>query len=348
MKRVLLILTLALLCISCVDSDTDRTHAAAPQAGQVLINGAGATFPTPIYSKWFSEYHRKFSNIQINYQSIGSGGGIRQMIEGTVDFGATDGPMTDEQLKQAKTTILHFPTVLGAVVPAYNIAGVTQDLNFTPEALAGIFLGKITKWSDPELKKANPGINLPDQNIVVIHRSDGSGTTYVWVDYLSKVSPEWKSKVGVNTSVNWPVGLGGKGNEGVAGLVKQTPNSIGYVELIYAVQNKMGYGKVRNAAGTMIKAELASVTAAAASMKNMPADFRVSITNAAGKDAYPISSFTWLLIPTKIQDAAKKKALTEFLQWMLADGQNMVEALSYARLPKEVVAMEQKTIAGIQ
>ena len=348
MKRVLLILTLALLCISCVDSDTDRTHAAAPQAGQVLINGAGATFPTPIYSKWFSEYHRKFSNIQINYQSIGSGGGIRQMIEGTVDFGATDGPMTDEQLKQARTKILHFPTVLGAVVPAYNIAGVTQDLNFTPEALAGIFLGKITKWSDPELKKANPGINLPDQNIVVIHRSDGSGTTYVWVDYLSKVSPEWKSKVGVNTSVNWPVGLGGKGNEGVAGLVKQTPNSIGYVELIYAVQNKMGYGKVRNAAGTMIKADLASVTAAAASMKNMPADFRVSITNAAGKDVYPISSFTWLLIPSKIQDAAKKKALTEFLQWMLADGQNMVEALSYARLPKEVVAMEQKTIAGIQ
>jgi len=348
MKRVLLILTLALLCISCVDSDTDRTHAAAPQAGQVLINGAGATFPTPIYSKWFSEYHRKFSNIQINYQSIGSGGGIRQMIEGTVDFGATDGPMTDEQLKQARTKILHFPTVLGAVVPAYNIAGVTQDLNFTPEALAGIFLGKITKWSDPELKKANPGINLPDQNIVVIHRSDGSGTTYVWVDYLSKVSPEWKSKVGVNTSVNWPVGLGGKVNEGVAGLVKQTPNSIGYVELIYAVQNKMGYGKVRNAAGTMIKADLASVTAAAASMKNMPADFRVSITNAAGKDVYPISSFTWLLIPSKIQDAAKKKALTEFLQWMLADGQNMVEALSYARLPKEVVAMEQKTIGGIQ
>jgi len=348
MKRVLLILTLALLCISCVDSDTSRTNAAAPQAGQVLINGAGATFPTPIYSKWFSEYHRKFSNIQINYQSIGSGGGIRQMIEGTVDFGATDGPMTDEQLQQAKTKILHFPTVLGAVVPAYNIAGVTQDINFTPEALAGIFLGKITKWSDPELKKANPGINLPDQNIVVIHRSDGSGTTYVWVDYLSKVSPEWKSKVGVNTSVNWPVGLGGKGNEGVAGLVKQTPNSIGYVELIYAVQNKMGYGKVRNPVGAMIKADLASVTAAAASMKNMPADFRVSITNAAGKDAYPISSFTWLLIPSKIQDAAKKKALTEFLQWMLTDGQNMVEALSYARLPKEVVAMEQKTIAGIQ
>src|SRR6201993_4206249 len=231
MKRLVVILTLALLCISCVDSDTSPTHAAAPQAGR-------------------------------------SGGGIRQVTEGTVDFGATDGPMTDEQLKQAKTKILHFPTVLGAVVPAYNIPGVTQEIKFTPESLTGIFLGKITKWSDPELKKANPGINLPDQNIVVIHRSDGSGTTYVWVDYLSKVSPEWKSKVGVNTSVNWPVGLGGKGNEGVAGLVKQTPNSIGYVELIYAVQNKMGYGKVRNAAGTMIKADLASVTAAAASVKN--------------------------------------------------------------------------------
>src|SRR5437870_4543671 len=346
MKRVVLILALALLGISCAGSE--RTQAAAPPADQILINGAGATFPYPIYSKWFNEYHRKFPQIQINYQSIGSGGGIRQVIEGTVDFGATDGPMTDEQLEQAKVKILHFPTVLGAVVPAYNIAGVSEEINFTPEALAGIFLGKITKWSDPELKKANAGINLPDQNIVVIHRSDGSGTTYVWVDYLSKVSPEWKSKVGVNTSVNWPVGLGGKGNEGVAGLVKQTPNSIGYVELIYAIQNKMGYGKVRNATGTMIKADLASVTAAAASMKNMPADFRVSITNAAGKDVYPISSFTWLLIPSKIQDAAKKKALTEFLQWMLADGQNMVEALSYARLPKEVVAMEQKTIAGIQ
>ena len=349
MKRVLTILTLALLCISCVDSDTNRTHAAEPQAGQVLINGAGATFPYPIYSKWFSDYHRKFPQIQINYQSIGSGGGIRQVTEGTVDFGATDGPMTDEQLQQAKTKILHFPTVLGAVVPAYNIAGVTQDINFTPEALAGIFLGKITKWNDPELIKANAGLNLPSQNIVVVHRSDGSGTTYVWVDFLAKVSPEWKSKVGVNTSVNWPVGLGGKGNEGVSGLIKQTPNSIGYVELIYAVQNKMGYGKVRNSSGAMIKADLASVTAAAAAAaKTMPADFRVSITNAAAKDAYPISSFTWLLIPSKIQDAAKKKALTEFLQWMLADGQNMVEALSYARLPKEVVAMEQKTIAGIQ
>src|SRR5438552_4611180 len=321
MKRVVLILALALLGISCAGSE--RTQAAAPPADQILINGAGATFPYPIYSKWFNEYHRKFPQLQINYQSIGSGGGIRQVIEGTVDFGATDGPMTDEQLKQAKTKILHFPTVLGAVVPAYNVPGVTQEINFTPEALAGIFLGKITKWSDPEFKKATAGVNLPDNNIVVIHRSDGSGTTYVWVDYLSKVSPEWKSKVGVNTSVNWPVGLGGKGNEGVAGLVKQTPNSLGYVELIYAVQNNMAYGRVKNSSGNFVKADLAGVTAAAAgAAKEMPDDFRVSITNAPGKTAYPISSFTWLLVPSKFSDATKRDALKGFVKWMLADGQN--------------------------
>jgi phosphate transport system substrate-binding protein len=290
-----------------------------------------------------------FPQIEINYQSIGSGGGVRQITEGTVDFGASDMPMTDEQLNQAKTKILHFPTVLGAVVPTYNIAGITQEINFTPEVLAGIFLGKITKWNDAELRKVNAGVNLPDRKIVVIHRSDGSGTTYVWVDYLSKVSPEWKSKVGANSSVNWPVGLGGKGNEGVAGLIKQTPDSLGYVELIYAIQNKMGYGKVRNAAGSFVKADLASVTAAAAgAAKSMPADFRVSITNTSGKDAYPISSFTWLLIPSQIQDQTKKKTIKDFLQWMLADGQNMVEALSYARLPEEIVAMEQKALAGIE
>jgi phosphate transport system substrate-binding protein len=347
MKRIIPILVLTLLCISCADSE--RTSADTPPADQVLITGAGATFPTPIYSKWFDQYHRMFPQIQINYQSIGSGGGIRQVAEGTVDFGATDGPMTDEQLKQAKTKILHFPTVLGAVVPTYNIPGITQEINFTPEALAGIFLGKITKWNDPELKNANAGVNLPDKNIVVIHRSDGSGTTYVWVDYLAKISSDWKSKVGVNTSVNWPTGLGGKGNEGVTGLVKQTPNSLGYVELIYAIQNKMPYGKVRNSTGALVKADLASVTAAAAAVvKTIPADFRVSITNSPGKDAYPISSFTWLLIPSKIQDQTKKKVIKEFLQWMLTDGQNMVEALSYAKLPKEVVAMEQKALASIE
>jgi len=346
MNRVFSIFALILAAITCAAGS--RIHAAAAP-DQVLINGAGATFPYPIYSKWFDQYHKLFPQIQINYQSIGSGGGVRQVLEGTVDFGASDMPMTDEQLTQAKVKILHFPTVIGADVPTYNIPGVTQDINFTPEALVGIFLGKITKWSDPELKKANPGVNLPDKTIVVIHRSEGSGTTYVWVDYLAKVSPEWKTKVGVNASVNWPVGLGGKGNEGVSGLIKQTPNSLGYVELIYAIQNKMTYGKVRNSAGKFIKADLASVTAAAAgAARSMPADFRVSITNAPGSDAYPISSFTWLLIPSKIQDPVKKKAITDFLKWMLTDGQNMVEALSYARLPKEVVAMEQKVIPTIQ
>jgi phosphate transport system substrate-binding protein len=354
MSKIVCILVLTLLSVACSnsgpagDSPLPSTMATAP-GGQVLMNGAGATFPNPIYSKWFDQYHRMFPQVQINYQSIGSGGGIRQITEGTVDFGATDGPMTDEQLKQAKTDILHFPTVLGAVVPTYNVPGVTQEINFTPEALAGIFLGKIKRWNDPEITKPNMGVNFPANEIVVVHRSDGSGTTYVWVDYLAKVNPEWKSKVGVNTSVNWPVGLGGKGNEGVAGLVKQTPNSIGYVELIYAVQNKMPYGKVRNSSGSFIKADLAGVTAAAAAAsQNMPADFRVSITNAPGADAYPVSSFTWLLVPSKIQDEAKRKAMKDFLQWMLTDGQNMVEALSYAKLPQEVIAMEQKAIAKIE
>ncbi len=321
----------------------------AAAADRLQLHGAGATFPYPIYSKWFDEYHKMNPAIEINYQSIGSGGGIRQLLEGTVDFGASDGPMTDDQLKQAKIKVLHFPTVLGADVPTYNVAGVSQELKFTPEALAGIFLGKITKWNDPELTKANPGVKLPGNDILVIHRSDGSGTTYIWTDYLAKVSPEWKSKVGTNTSVNWPVGLGGKGNEGVAGLVKQTPNSIGYVELIYAVQNHMAYGLVKNSSGNFVKAELASVTAAAAGTANqMPEDFRVSITNAAGKNAYPVSSFTWLLIPAKITDPQKKKVITEFLRWMMTDGQKLTEALSYAPLPKAVVAKEMKAISLIQ
>jgi phosphate transport system substrate-binding protein len=319
----------------------------------VLINGAGATFPYPIYSKWFDEYHKKFGNIQINYQSIGSGGGIRQVLAGTVDFGASDGPMTDDQIREFKAKrgvdILHFPTVLGAVVPTYSIPGVTAELNFTQEALAGIFLGRITKWNDPAIAGPNKGVNLPADDLVVVHRSDGSGTTYVWTDYLSKVSSEWKTKVGTNTSVNWPVGLGGKGNEGVAGLVKQTPNSIGYVELIYAIQNNMPYGRVRNSSGKFIKAELASVTAAAAgAAKNMPADFRVSITDAPGATAYPISSFTWLLVPAQISDASKRDALKGFIRWMLADGQNLAEALHYAKLPKELVQMEMKALAQIQ
>jgi len=317
------------------------------------INGAGATFPYPMYSKWFDEYHKKNPNLQINYQSIGSGGGIKQVTEGTVDFGASDGPMNEEQLKAYQdkhgSGILHFPTVLGAVVPTYNIPGVNVTLNFTGEALAGIFLGKVTKWNDPLIAGPNKGVNLPANDIVVVHRADGSGTTYCFTDYLSKVSDEWKTKVGKGTSVNWPVGLGGKGSEGVTGTVKNTPNSITYVELIYAEANKIPSGTVKNADGVFVKASLAGVTAAAASgAKDMPDDFRVSITNAKGKDAYPISTFTWLLIPVKFSDNAKRDAIKGFVSWMLADGQNFAEALSYARLPKEVVAKEKKALASIQ
>jgi phosphate transport system substrate-binding protein len=318
----------------------------------LLINGAGATFPYPIYSKWFDEFH-KTNSAQINYQSVGSGAGIKQVTEGTVDFGATDGPMNDEQIKayRAKngTGILHFPTVLGAVVPTYNVPGASTPLNFTPEALAGIFLGRISKWNDPAIVNANKGVNLPGNDIVVIHRSDGSGTTYIWTDYLSKVSGDWKDKVSKGTSVNWPVGLGGKGNEGVTGLIKQTPNSIGYVELIYAAQNKVPYGTVKNSAGTFVKADLASVTeAASGAAKTMPEDFRVSITNAPGKNAYPISSFTWLLIPEKFKDGGKRDALKGFVKWAITDGQGFAENLSYAKLPKEVIDKELKAIDKVQ
>jgi phosphate transport system substrate-binding protein len=317
------------------------------------INGAGATFPYPMYSKWFDEYHKKNANLQINYQSIGSGGGIKQVTEGTVDFGATDGPMNDEQLKVFQDKhgfgILHFPTVLGADVPTYNIPGVDSALNFTPDALAGIFLGKITKWNDPAIAAANKGIKLPAEEIIVVHRAEGSGTTYIWTDYLSGVSDEWKTKVGKGASVNWPVGIGGKGNEGVTGTIKNTPNSIGYVELIYAESNKIPYGSVQNSAGVFVKASLAAVSAAAAGKaKEMPDDFRVSIVNAPGKTAYPISSFTWLLIPEKFSDASKRDALKGFLKWALADGQNYAETLSYAKLPKEVVTKELKAIDKIQ
>ncbi len=323
--------------------------AAGSAQSPVLLNAAGATFPYPIYSKWFDVYHSQHPNVQINYQSIGSGGGIRQLMAGTVDFGASDGPMSDEQLSQAKFKILHFPTVLGAVVPTYNIPGVSAELNFTQKALAGIYMGKITKWNDPELTKANAGVNLPSADIVVVHRSDGSGTTYIWTDFLSKVDTEWKQKVSTGTSVNWPVGLGGKGNEGVTGLVKQTPNSIGYIELIYAVQNKIPFGKVQNSAGKFLKADLAGVTAAAAgAAKDMPADFRVSITNAPGATAYPISSFTWLLIPEQIADGSKREAIKGFLTWMLGEGQKYNEALSYAQLPKAVIAKESKAISLVR
>jgi len=317
------------------------------------INAAGATFPAPIYQKWFQEFNKLHPDIQINYQAIGSGGGIRQLTEGTVDFGASDMPMTDEQLKAvSKYRVLHFPTVLGGIVPTYNLpGGGSMELRFSGETLAGIYLGKITKWNDAAIKKDNPGVNLPEKNndITVVHRSDGSGTSFVFTDYLSKVSPEWKMKVGANTSVNWPVGLGGKGNEGVAGLVKQTPGAIGYVELIYAVQNKMGYGLMKNAAGNYVKADFMSVSdAAAGAASQMPADFRVSITNAPGKNAYPISTFTWLLIPEKIDNAQKKTAVSEFLKWMMTSGQAECSGLSYAPLPKPVVDKEQKQIALIK
>ena len=317
--------------------------------GQTILNGAGATFPNPIYSKWFSEYHKLHPDIQINYQPIGSGGGIRQVTEGTVDFGASDMPMTDAQLLEArsklKTSILNIPTVLGAVVPAYNIPGVTGELKFTPAVLAGIFVGTISNWNDKAIAAANPGVNFPNQDIIVVHRSDGSGTSFIWTDYLSKVSSEWKNQVGSGTAVKWPKGLGGKGNEGVAGSIRQLSGSIGYVELIYAVQNKIPYGSVQNAAGIFLKASLESVTAAAASAPKMAADFRVSITNAPGNDSYPISSFTWVLIPAQSKDAAKGKILADFLNWMVDDGQKMTAALTYAPLPE---AVEQKVKEAIK
>jgi phosphate transport system substrate-binding protein len=314
---------------------------------QTQLNAAGATFPYPMYSKWFSEYHNQHPEVQINYQSIGSGGGIRQVLAGTVDFGASDGPMTDDQLSQAKTKILHIPTVLGAVVPAYNVPGVKGELKFTPELLANIFLGRINSWNDAAIAKANPGVNFPNQPIIVVHRSDGSGTTYIFTDYLSKVSNDWKSTVGKGTSVKWPVGLGGKGNEGVAGMIRQMDGSIGYVELIYALQNNITYGSVKNAAGEFMKASLESTTTAAASVKNMPADFRVSITNAPGKGVYPIASFTWLLVPTQFKEN-KGAIMKDFLKWMLDSGESMTQALSYAPLPKEVADKVRATIPQIR
>jgi phosphate transport system substrate-binding protein len=329
---------IALLCLAL----------ALPACAQTTLNGAGATFPYPMYSKWFSEYHKAHPDIQINYQSIGSGGGIRQVLAGTVDFGASDGPMSDEQLAQSKTKILHVPTVLGAVVPAYNVPGVSGEIKFTPQALAGIFLGKITAWNDAAITASNPGVNFPNQPIVIVHRSDGSGTTYIFTDYLSKVSPEWQTQVGRNTSVKWPVGIGGKGNEGVAGMIRQMAGAIGYIELIYAVQNNIAYGSVKNSSGDFVKASLQSVTAAAASVKTMPADFRVSITNAPGKDAYPVSSFTWLLIPAQSKDSQKGKILADFLNWMVDDGQKMTAELTYAPLPESVASKVKAEIKQVQ
>jgi phosphate transport system substrate-binding protein len=321
---------------------------ALPLVAQTTLNGAGATFPYPMYSKWFSDYNKLHPDVQINYQSIGSGGGIRQVLAGTVDFGASDGPMTDEQLGQAKVKILHIPTVLGAVVPAYNVPGVTGEIKFTPDVLANIFLGKITNWNDPAIAKANPGVNFPNQTIIIVHRSDGSGTTYIFTDYLSKVSSEWANSVKKGTTVSWPLGLGGKGNEGVAGQIRQLQGAIGYIELIYAVQNKIPYGSVKNGAGNFVKASLEGVTEAAASVKTMPADFRVSITNAPGKTAYPISSFTWLLVPVKSKDQKTGKILTDFVDWMVTEGQKTTAQLTYAPLPDSVVEKVKTAIKQVQ
>jgi phosphate transport system substrate-binding protein len=318
-------------------------------AQSTRINGAGATFPYPIYSKWFSEYNKLHTNVEINYQSIGSGGGIQQVTKQTVFFGATDGPMTAEQLQGAPGKIMHFPTVLGAVVPVYNIPNLTAELKFSGPVLADIFLGKITKWNDPAIAKLNAGVTLPSTDITVAHRADGSGTTYIWVDYLAKVSPEWKTKVGVANSVNWPTGVGGRGNEGVAGLVKQTPGALGYVELIYALQNKIAYGGVLNAAGESVKASVESVTAAAAeAVKSMPPDFRVSITNAPGKGVYPISSFTWILLYENAKDKTQSKTMVDFMKWALTDGQKFAPDLGYAPLPDAVVKLEMAALAKIK
>jgi len=313
------------------------------------LNGAGATFPNPIYSKWFSEYNQLHPNVKINYQSIGSGGGIRQVTDGTVDFGASDVTMTDQQISQAKVKVMAMPTVLGAVVPVYNIPGVNKELNFSGDVIADIYLGKITKWNDGRIAKDNPGANLPDKAILPVYRSDGSGTSFIFTDFLSKVSPAWNSGPGKGAAINWPVGIGQKGNEGIAGMVRQSPYSFGYVELIYAVQNKMSYGLVRNSSGKFVKASTDGVTAAAAgAAKSMPADYRISITNAPGADAYPISSFTWLLIPTHSTDPAKAKALADFMGWMLDHGESEAAVLTYAPLPKLVQDMVRKSIANIK
>ena len=316
----------------------------------IRITGAGATFPYPIYSKWVLEYTSVHPNIQINYASIGSGGGIRQFSDHTVDFGATDGPMTDSAIAALGGNVLHIPTVLGADVPIYNLPGITQQLKFTPDVLAGIFLGQITSWNDSRIAAANPGVNLPSQDLVVVHRSDGSGTTYIWTDYLSKVSGDWLRRVGRGTAVNWPVGLGGQGNPGVAATVSRTPGAIGYVELIYARQNHIAYGTVRNRAGNFVEASLASTTAAAAAAVLAIAedtDFRISITDADGADAYPIASFTWLLIPKQMTNPATARHLLDFVWWATHDAQRFAPALDYAALPARVQSLVEARLRSV-
>ncbi|HEV2500783.1 MAG TPA: phosphate ABC transporter substrate-binding protein PstS [Terriglobia bacterium] len=351
-RRALVVcaLSIAFACVMLSSCNSSNSSSGEQPSGQpLLINAAGSTFAYPIYSKWFNSYHQQHSNVEFNYASIGSGGGIAQLRAVTVDVGASDMPMNDQLLGTFKVKVLQFPIALGADVPAYNLPGINAELKFTPQTLAGIYLGKITKWNDPELTRVNPGVKLPNQKIIVVHRSDGSGTTFIWCDYLSKISSEWKKKVGANTSVNWPVGLGGKGNEGVVGLVQQTPYSIGYAELTYCLQNNMLYGTVQNSSGNFIKATLASVTAAAAdNASELQRDIRASITNAPGANSYPISSFTYLLVPASIPNAAKRDAIKDFLTWMLSEGQTQLQTISYAPLPSAMLDVEKGMIPEIQ
>jgi phosphate transport system substrate-binding protein len=350
-ERVSLRIAAAMLIAFCVTGCKQSANTSATaenQSSAQNLNGAGATFPNPIYSKWFSEYAAAHPGIHINYQSVGSGAGIRQVSEGTVDFGASDGPMTDQQIAESKIPVIHIPTVLGAVVPVYNIPGVTGNLNLAPDVIADIYLGKITKWNDPRLAKDNPDVKFPSTAILPVYRSDGSGTTYIFTDFLSKVSPDFAKNIGKSTSVKWPVGIGQKGNEGVAGMVRQSPSSFGYVELIYALQNKMTYGAVRNASGKFVLATTDGVTAAAAAAaKSMPADYRVSITNAQGDTSYPISSFTWFLIPTHSADSAKTQTLKDFLTWMLDNGEKEASSMGYAPLPAQVQTMVRQSIVNL-
>jgi len=349
MKKFTILAALLIAAFACKPAEKPNTSSTTTATGaSIQINGAGATFPYPIYSKWFDQYQKAHPEVKINYQSIGSGGGIKQLSAGTVFFGASDMPMTDEQLKGASGPILHLPTVIGGVVPIYNVSTeVTQQLHFSGSLLSDIYLGKIKKWNDPAIAKLNPGLKLPDLDIAVVHRSDGSGTTFIFCDFLTKTSPEFKQKVGASTSVQWPVGVGGKGNEGVSGLVKQTPGAIGYVELIYALQNKIPYAAVQNKSGAFVTATLDSVTAAAAGV-TMPDDFRVSITDPDGKDAYPIASFTWMLFNQNPQDKQRAKAMVDFFKWALADGQKETQALGYAPLPQAVVDKETQALSKIQ
>ena len=333
MKKIVVAIVMSILALSTVQAQK--------------LTGAGATFPYPIYSKWFSEYSAAHPGVEINYQSIGSGGGIRQVTAGTVDFGASDMPMTDDMLSSSKIKLVHIPTVLGAVVPIFNVPGVS-DVKFSPDVLADIYLGKVANWNDGRIAKDNPGAKLPDQKIIVVHRSDGSGTSFIFTDYLSKVSKDWNGGPGKGSSPSWPVGVGGKGNEGVAGLVRQLPGAIGYVELIYALQNHITFGEVKNQAGNFVRASIEGVTDSAASVKEMPSDYRVSITNAPGANAYPISSFTYLLIPAHSADAVKGKVIKDMLSWIINSGEGEVSSLSYAPLPKALADKVLKTVYSLQ